>query len=433
MNSMRVMGLCAAASACGSPSSSSIPVVPSTWTVAPTRCTGGKLEAEPPQPHNPYPAEFVWLDRKMLVVFVGARDFRATAPDGTTFGALDTDPRSVGFLVLDVANKTVVRAFRGAGAYTAVLRAGSRSELLFAQGGYGDQGSRDRLGRLDVATGCLHASPWLGDMSIDVDRPTDGFIVAPDGNVSRRYEKLERYDGATLQRTAALAVDRFDSFAIDPTTRLLVTISQGDDTIRLRDLVTLAERGAKTMDVHVRAYSGWWVRPQHGQIALRYETHCTSTTPLTSMHVHCREGPRREGIVVVDLETLREVTRLQTTQPFDPAVWTPDGAVLRGSCSFAKTLCEWTPETGADRPAARPVVANREEMTFSPDGDTYAMAGPDGTTIEVRSLSNDLLLWQLALPRDTSDQRYRPSARHGPSRSATELERRRAPPTRART
>jgi hypothetical protein len=404
---MRVIGLCAAASACGSPPSSSLPIVRSAWTVAPTRCTGEELEPTPPQPHAPYPVAYVWLDRTMLVAFVGARMFRATAPDGTTFDALDTDPRSEGLLVLDVANKTIVRAFRGAGPHTAVLRAGSRSELLFIEGGYGDLGWRNRIGRLDVATGCLHASRWLGNVSVRIDRSPEGFIVAPSGSPRRGHERLERYEAATLQQTAALDVSHFDSFAIEPTTRLLVTVGSTDDTIRLRDPVTLAERGAKTMDVQIR--SGWWVRPRHGQIALRYETPCTSTTPRSSMQMICREGPRREGVVVVELEPLREVARLPALHPLDGAAWTPDGVVLRGTCSLARTVCEWTPETGAVRPAAQPAAATPAEMTLSPDGDTYATKGPDGATIEVRSLSKSLLLWQLALPRDTSDQRYLPS------------------------
>lgn len=396
MSAMRVVALCTAACACGSPPSSPVPVVRSAWHVAPTRCTGEKLEAVPPQPHDPYVGDFVWLDRTMLVAFVGARMFRATAPDGTSFDALDVDPRSVGFLVLDVASRRIVRAFRGAGAYTADLRAGSRSELLFAEGGYGDQGARDRLGRLDVATGCLHASPWLGRVSIRIDRPTDGFVVAPDGG-SHGHERLERYDAATLQRTAALAVGRFDSFAIDPTTRLIFTLGWVDDTIRIRDPITLAERGAKTMDVHTER--GAWVRPRHGQIALPYETHCTSIGPRGSMRMECREGPRRHGLVLVELDPLREVARVETTYPFERAVWTPDGTVLRGSSALERTASEWVPETGALRPVAQPDGAAPARMTLGPDGDTYATETPDDTAIEVRSLSKDLLLWRLALPR----------------------------------
>jgi len=183
----------------------------------------------------------------------------------------------------------------------------------------------------------------------------------------------------------------------DPKTNLLVTASFGDDTIRERDPVTLADRASKTLAVHVR--EGFSLVPGRGEIAMAFETPCTRVNPPTEVRVECREPVQEHGMLVVGLDPLTELHRSQITPEIDARrlAWVPNGSRAYAPCEDDHLLCEWTPETGAVRTLPAAALGYWSKLTFAGDGDTFVAEGPHAT-IDVRSMTTGALAWQLPIP-----------------------------------
>jgi len=340
-----------------------------------------------------------WVDASTLIVFLGGMVTRLTAADGTSQQVLEIDPTTNGLLVLDVARRQIVRELRGASATITVPRAGSPTELLFVESAHHADGAKERVGRIDIATGCVHASEWVRGWSmIAIDTVNEGFLMGHQ-DPNRGAETLERWDAATSRRTASRAVPRFDVLRHDRTTNLAIMTSFGDDAIRVRDPITLADRAERRLDVAVT--SGFAIRPGRGEILLPFERRCTPLpgAPRRTMRRMCKEAFLDRGVVVVAIDSLAEVARATLPYDFEPtrASWSRDGAHVVVPCGRGREQCEWTPETGAIRRMPRPSL-DEWSVTPAPDNQTYAMPGPDGS-VELRSRSTGKLLWQVPLPR----------------------------------
>jgi hypothetical protein len=363
---MQTVAVLAAAMACTRP-----PVAPPS-----PACAGTRFESLAPE--SPFTVTgFVWLDATTVIALVGG----------------GFDPHSNGVLVLDVAHRAVTRAFRASTGplARAALRSGSHTELLID---VLDDGS-ERVGTLDIATGCARTTTAESHAQIVLDPVNDGFVIAGPDN-------LVRLDANTLRRGSASPADRLDAIAYDATTNALVTSSNSGDTIRVRDPVTLAERGVMTLAVSARA--GFTVRPRHGEIVLPYSL-CTPTgrhTVEPDPRITCREGTIERGLLIASLRPLAEVQRVHLPEDADCDIrriaWTIDGSRAFLPCNAERELAEWTPDTGAVRMMPRPPLQYWSVMALAPDGDTYAAVGAHAT-IEVRSLSSGDLLWQLPLRR----------------------------------
>ncbi len=368
-------------------------------TGAPSRgtgaCPGTVLESLAPTPRSPFITGLLWLDPATLIVGVAGRVVDEASPDGSHHQVLDVDPHSSGMFVIDVVQQKIQRVFRGASFIDAQPRRGSQTELLVLDGNYTDHGWRNQVGVVDLASGCLRSSEAFAEGVVAIDPGTDSFVVSRGQDNGRKVNALERWEAKALRPDATRSLPRIDAMSYDPHTNLLVTTSFANDTIHLRDPVTLDERSAKTLPVRVR--QGFSLIPGRGQIAMAFETPCTPTGSTVGEHVECREPVQEHGLLVVNLESLTELHRSQIAPELEGRLtWVPDGSRAFAPCANGHELCAWTPETGEVRRVQAGMTNVAAKLAFAADGDTYATEGAEGS-LEIRSMATGALRWHVAL------------------------------------